>query len=281
MTTNRAPIANSLLAALPSKDYLQLLPGLEPVTLTFGDTIYEPGSIIRHVYFPSDSLVSLLTLVEGHLALEVGLIGREGMLGVSLALGVNLSPVRALIQGTGTALRMKAARFMQEFRRSPAIQQEIYRYTHALMSQVTQTAACNRFHMVEARLARWLLMTQDRLLSDEFRLTQEFLAHMLGVRRVGVTKAASALQKQKLIRYSRGNIRILDREKLKEICCPCYAIVRDMHDKPGQMTLIKKRKESQTGITAEPDRRTSRIVHAVAHRRRMSDRQPDIDSSMP
>lgn len=264
MTINRAPIANSLLAALPSKDYLQLLPGLEPVTLTFGDTIYEPGSIIRHVYFPSDSLVSLLTLVEGHLALEVGLIGREGMLGVSLALGVNITPVRALVQGTGTALRMKASRFMQEFRLIPALQQEIYHYTHALMSQVSQTAACNRFHVVEARLARWLLMTQDRVRSDEFRLTQEFLAHMLGVRRVGVTKAASALQKQKLIRYSRGNIRILNREKLEATCCPCYAIVRDMHDKSSQPTLIKNKKNSQNGINAEPNRQTSQIVRAAA-----------------
>lgn len=231
MTITRAPIANSLLAALPYKDYQRLLPGLEQVTLTFGDTIYEPAATIRHVYFPSDSLVSLLTLVEGHLALEVGLIGREGMLGVSLALGVNMSPVRALIQGSGTAMRMKSARFLQELRRSLPLQQEIYRYTHALMAQVTQTAACNRFHVVEARLARWLLMTRDRVRSDQFRLTQEFLAHMLGVRRVGVTKAASALQKQHLISYSRGSIKILDLKKLEAACCPCYEIVRDMHEK--------------------------------------------------
>lgn len=234
MTITRAPIANSLLAALPYKDYQHLLPGLEAVTLAFGDTIYEPGAIIRHVYFPSDSLISLLTLVEGHLALEVGLIGREGILGVSLALGVNISPVRALIQGSGTALRMKSARFLQELRRSQPLQQEIYRYTHALMAQVTQTAACNRFHVVEARLARWLLMTRDRVRSDEFRLTQEFLSHMLGVRRVGVTKAASALQRKKLISYSRGSIKILDRKNLEAASCPCYAIVRDMYDKSAR-----------------------------------------------
>ncbi len=234
MTTKRVPIANSLLAALPSKDYQHLLPGLEQVTLTFGDTIYEPGAVIRHVYFPNDSLVSLLTLVEGHLALEVGLIGREGMLGISLALGINISPVRALVQGTGTALRMKSARFLQELRHSPVLRQEIYRYTHVLMAQVTQTAACNRFHVVEARLARWLLMTRDRVRSDEFRLTQEFLAHMLGVRRVGVTKAASALQRRKLISYSRGNIKILDRKKLEAASCPCYEIVKDMHDKSAR-----------------------------------------------
>lgn len=234
MTITRAPIANSLLAALPYKDYQRLLPGLEQVTLTFGDTIYEPGAIIHHVYFPSDSLVSLLTLVEGHLALEVGLIGREGILGVSLALGVNISPVRALIQGSGTALRMKSARFLQALRHSPPLQREIHLYTHALMAQVTQTAACNRFHVVEARLARWLLMTRDRVRSDQFHLTQEFLSHMLGVRRVGVTKAASALQRQKLISYSRGNIKILDRKNLEAASCPCYAIVKDMHDKTAR-----------------------------------------------
>lgn len=275
MTITPVPIANSLLAALPYKDYQRLLPGLEQVTLTFGVTIYEPEASISHVYFPSDSLISLLTLVEGHLALEVGLIGREGMLGVSLALGVNISPVRALVQGSGTALRMKSARFLQEFRRSPPLQQEIYRYTHALMAQVTQTAACNRFHVVEARLARWLLMTQDRVRSDEFRLTQEFLAHMLGVRRVGVTKAASALQKQKLIRYSRGNIKILDRKKLEVVCCPCYAIVKDMHDKVAQKTPIKSREKSKNGIVfAGQDRRTSKIVGVTAHHRRMSEKLP-------
>ena len=248
MTMNRVPIANSLLAALPYKDYQHLLPNLEQVTLTFGDTIYEPGATIRHVYFPCDSLISLLTLVEGHLALEVGLIGREGMLGVSLALGVNISPVRAIVQGTGTALRMKSARFLQEFQRSPAIQREIYLYTHALMAQVTQTAACNRFHVVEARLARWLLMTRDRVRSNEFRLTQEFLAHMLGVRRVGVTKAASALQRRKLISYSRGDIRILNLKNLEAAACPCYEIVKDMHDNSGLDAVIKNGKKPGTGL---------------------------------
>ncbi|MDP1673269.1 MAG: Crp/Fnr family transcriptional regulator [Burkholderiales bacterium] len=221
---------NSLLAALPDKEYQKLLPSLEPVSLTFGETIYDPGAQIRHVYFPTDSLISLLTLVEGHLALEVGLIGREGMLGVSLALGINVSPVRAIVQGTGIAQRMKASRFLLEFKRSAAMQREIFRYTHTLMAQVTQTAACNRFHVVEARLARWLLMTRDRVQSETFRLTQEFLAHMLGVRRVGVTKAASALQRQGLIRYSRGNITIIDGKRLEAAACPCYEIVKDMHD---------------------------------------------------
>jgi CRP-like cAMP-binding protein len=148
--------------------------------LTFGEILYEPGERIGHVYFPSDSLVSLLTLVEGHKALEVGMVGREGMVGVGLSLGTDISPVRALVQGAGAAVRMKSARFLEEIRKSPELQNEVNRYTAALMAQITQTAACNRFHVVEARLARWLLMTRDRLRSDEFRLTHVFLGHMLG-----------------------------------------------------------------------------------------------------
>lgn len=227
---HRAPVENSLLAALPDKQYRQLLAGLDPVTLTFGDVLYEPGQTISHVYFPGDSLVSLLTLADGHLALEVGLIGREGMVGISLVLGHEASPVRALVQGTGTALRMTSARFHKFFRRSPPLQQELYRYTHALMTQISQTAACNRFHVVEMRLARWLLMTLDRVKSNQFCMTHEFLGHMLGVRRVGVTRAAQALQKRNLIDYSRGNITVLDRRGLEAAACPCYEIVKDMHD---------------------------------------------------
>ena len=226
----RNPIANSLLAALPGNDYRRMLAGLEPVTLTYGQVLYEPGAQIRHVYFPNDALISLLTIVEGHLALEVGLVGREGMLGIPLVLGIKVSPVRALVQGSGTAMRMSTARFHKEFRQSMPLQSELYRYTYLLMAQVTQTAACNRFHVVEARLARWLLMTSDRVRSSQFHLTHEFLGHMLGVRRVGVTKSASALQQRKLIRYTRGNITILDQRGLERAACKCYQIVKDMHD---------------------------------------------------
>ena len=228
---NRVTVANSLLAALPRSKYLRLLVGLEPVTLTFGEVLYEPGEPIRHIYFPNDSLVSLLTLADGHLPLEVGLVGREGMVGIPLALGIDVSSVRALVQGAGTAMRITTARFRKEFRQSLPLQRELHRYTHELMVQVTQTAACNRFHVVEARLARWLLMTRDRVQSDQFRLTQEFLAHMQGVRRVGVTQAAGALQQRKLITYSRGNIRILDRKGLEAASCRCYQIVKDAHDR--------------------------------------------------
>jgi CRP-like cAMP-binding protein len=227
-----APAENSMLAALPRAQYQRLLGSLEPVALTFGEVLYEPGERIRHVYFPVDALVSLLTVVEGHLALEVGMVGREGMVGVSLSLGTDVSPVRALVQGAGAALRMKSARFCEEIRTSAQLRREVNRYTGVLMAQITQTAACNRFHVVEGRLARWLLMTRDRMRSEDFRLTHEFLGHMLGVRRVGVTKAAHALQGRKLIDYSRGKIRILDSKGLEAASCSCYGLVKDMHDRP-------------------------------------------------
>jgi len=227
---SRGPAANRLLAALPPKECRRLLDATEQVALTYGEFLYEPGDEIKYVYFPNDCLVSLLTLVDQHQALEVGLVGREGMVGIPLVLETSVSPVRALVQGSGTAMRMEAAPFLTELRQSPALQRELHRYTYALMAQVTQTAACNRFHVVEARLARWLLMTQDRLQAHTFRLTQEFLAQMLGVRRVGVTKAARTLQQAGLIDYSRGNIAILDRKRLEDAACTCYEIVRDMHE---------------------------------------------------
>jgi CRP-like cAMP-binding protein len=226
----QASIANGLLAALPRKDYKSMFAGLEPVTLTLGEVLYEPGDTISHVYFPSASLVSLLTLADGHLALEVGIVGRDGMVGIPLVLGHTTSSVRALVQGEGAALRMKAGIFLKLFRLSPPLQRELYLYIHALMAQISQTAACNRFHVVESRLARWLLMTHDRVQRDEFCMTQEFLGHMLGVRRVGVTKAAQALQKNNLIKYSRGNITLLDRTGLEAAACGCYKIVKDMND---------------------------------------------------
>jgi CRP-like cAMP-binding protein len=213
---------NGVLAALPRKAYLALLPGLAPVTLAFGRVLYEPGATIPDVYFPGRSVVSLLTVVDGHEALEVGLVGHEGMVGIPLALGIDVSPVRALVQGAGSALQMSAGRFRKAFNASPPLQRGLHRYAHELMAQVTQTAACNRFHRVEARLARWLLMTRDRVRSGQFHLTHEFLAHMLGVRRVGVTEAASGLQQRKIIDYSRGNIRILDDAGLEAAACSCY-----------------------------------------------------------
>jgi len=226
----RVPAANSLLAALPFKDCQSLLEHMESITLTAGEVLYRPGEPIRHVYFPTDTMVSLLTSAQGHQALEVGMVGREGMLGIPLALGVNESPVQAVVQGAGTALRMTSAHFRKEFQHSPRLQQAVYRYIYELMIQMTQTAACNRFHQVEARLARWLLMTRDRVRSNQFHLTQDLLSNMLGVRRVGVTKAAGDLRLRKLISYNRGEIIILDGDGLEAAACHCYQIVKNMHD---------------------------------------------------
>lgn len=222
------PIVNSLLAALPREDYQGLLGELEPVTLTSGEVLYEPGERIRHVYFPGDTQVLLLMVMTDRKALEVGLVGREGMVGIPLALGAEASPVRALVQGSGEALRMKAASFREALGRSLPLQRELYRYAFAKLVQARQAAACNRFHPVEARLACWLLLTRDRVRSDQFRLTHEFLADALGIRRVGVTNAATSLQRRKLISYRRGNIRILDRKGLKAASCVCYEIVRNL-----------------------------------------------------
>jgi CRP-like cAMP-binding protein len=207
---------------MPRKQYLRMLPALEPVTLKFGEVLYEPGQAIGLVYFPGVSLVSLLTLVDHRLALEVGMVGPEGMVGLPLALGVGVSPFRALVQGAGAAMQMKAAHFLKELQLSPQLQHALQGFTYNLMAQVAQTAACNRFHVVEERLARWLLMTGDRIQSDDFLLTQEFVSHMLGVRRVGVTKAAGQLQKLGLIEYSRGRLHIIDRSGLEAASCSCY-----------------------------------------------------------
>jgi CRP-like cAMP-binding protein len=227
---NRVPVANRLLAALPRKEYQRLLTLLEPVPLSFGDVLYETGKPIRDVYFPGDSLVSLLTAVEGHMALETGLVGREGMLGIPLALGIINSPARAVVLGTGTALRMTSAHFRSEHGKHGPLHRELNRYIHERLVQITQTAACNRFHPVEGRLARWLLMTRDRMGTNHFRLTQELLGNMLGVLRVAVTKAAGALQRRKLISYRRGNISILDQRGLEAASCRCYRVVKDRHD---------------------------------------------------
>ena len=224
------PMVNRLLEALPSNERSQVLAECEPVELTFAEVLYAPGERLKHVYFPIRSFISLVMPIGQTAALEVGLIGNEGMFGIPLVLGVDVSPVRAVVQGAGLALRMNAASFCRELRRSPALQREIDRYVFVQLSQLAQTAGCTRFHVVEARLARWLLMTQDRAHASSFHITQEFLAFMLGVRRVGVTKAASSLQKRKLIHYSRGNITVLDRRGLKAASCGCYKADRESYD---------------------------------------------------
>ena len=230
VTKQSAP-ENLLLAAIPRQAYRRMLTALEPVTLEYGQILYEPDGPINFVYFPVNSLISLLTAVDKDRTLEVGMVGNEGMVGMPMALGIDVSAVRALVQGRGEAMRMTTARFRAEFKRSVPLQHVLFRYTHLLMAQVSQTAACNRFHDAEARLSRWLLMTGDRLHADTFHLTHEFLAHMLGVRRVGVTQSASALQGRKLIDYARGNITILDRKRLEAAACMCYRVVKNLQDK--------------------------------------------------
>ncbi len=218
---------NQLLAALPPDDLERLLPMFERVQVEVGDVLFEPRDPIRAIYFPHDSLISLLGVAEGRMTLEVGLVGREGMLGATVALGHDVAQVRAVVQRAGAASRMDSALFRTEFASNPALQRVLYRYTDTLLAQAIQIAVCSRFHVLEARLARSLLVTRDRLQSDKFHLTHEFLAHALGVRRVGVTKAASALQQQGLIIYSRGNIEILDVEGLIAASCKCYEIVKE------------------------------------------------------
>jgi len=226
-----APAFNRLLEALPPTDRRGMLAGFEAVELVFADVLYTPGKRLSHVYFPTRSFISLIMPVDISSSLEVGLVGNEGMFGIPLALGVDASSVRAVVQGAGSALRMDAARFTRELKDRPALERGIDRYAFVQLTQLAQAAACTRFHVVEARLARWLLMTQDRAHASTFHITQEFLALMLGVRRVGVTKAASALQERNLIRYSRGDITVLDRSRLKAASCGCYKADRESYDR--------------------------------------------------
>lgn len=228
-TKPRAPIENRLLAALSNQEYQRLLPDLKPVAIVFGDILYEPGDVIQNVYFPQQGLISLLSTVEERSTLEVGMVGSEGMAGIPVYLDAVTSLNRALVQGAGTAMRMKATVLRQQIKDKQPLPELLRHYTLSLLTQISQGAVCNRFHRVEARLARWLLMTRDRMQSDEFHLTQGFLSDMLGVRREGVVKAARVLQQARLIRYVRGQLQILNRTGLEAASCQCYEVLRLVH----------------------------------------------------
>ncbi|MGQ0697744.1 MAG: Crp/Fnr family transcriptional regulator [Panacagrimonas sp.] len=220
-------VVNRLIAGLPRKDRERILKRCEPVDMVFGEILCEPEQAYRHIYFPLTGFISLVATVGKHPPLEMGLIGAEGVLGATMVLGVDTAPLRAVVQGSGTALRMTPVQFRRELRDCPALLRTLNRYLHVLMAQLVQSSACIHFHEVEARLARWLLMTHDRAHADHFHLTHEFLADMLGVRRSGVTIAAGALQTRGIISYTRGEIRILDRKGLEAAACECYGAVID------------------------------------------------------
>ena len=217
---------NHLIELLPRKDGERLLAICEPIDLPLSEVLYRSGEPTRRVYFPIDSIISLVTPIDGRPGLEVGMVGREGMVGVHLILGVKTTTLHAVVQGAGKAWSAASVPFRRELARSPTLQRCLNRYLHVLMTQFAVSAACLRFHLIGPRLARWLLMTQDRAHAESFDMTQEFLAYMLGVRRVGITAAAGALQRAGLIEYRRGKLVVLDRRGLAAAACGCYAADR-------------------------------------------------------
>ena len=239
MPASRDPRQNQLLAALPAADYERLLPHLEFATLPLGLVVFESGGKLRHLYFPASGIVSLLYAMENGASTEIAVIGNEGVVGIALFMGGESTPSRAVVQSTGYGYRLKAVVLKTEFERGGPLQHLLLRYTQALIAQMTQTAVCNRHHSVDQQLCRWLLLSLDRLPSNELAMTQELIANMLGVRREGVTEAAGKLQESGLIRYRRGHITVLDRPKLEKRVCECYAVVKKETER-----LLPKRTET-------------------------------------
>ncbi len=238
------PKQNHLLAALPGAEYAHLLPYLEQVTLPLGEALYESGGQLAHVYFPTTAIVSLLYVMENGASAEIAVTGNDGIVGVALVMGGKTMPNRAVVQSAGHAYRLKGARLKQELtrsggRRRGTLQPLLLRYTLALLTQMAQTAVCNRHHSVDQQLCRWLLLSLDRLSSNELHMTQELIANMLGVRREGVTEAAGKLQRAGLIRYSRGRITVIDRAGLEERVCECYEVVRQEYLRLLPDVLVK------------------------------------------
>ena len=225
------PKDNHLLAALPEPSYQELAPFFEPVALPLGLSVYEPGAAQQYVWFPTDSIVSLLYVLADGASAEIAVTGNEGLVGISLFMGGESTPSRAVVQSAGHGFRLRASVLRKEFERGGALQHLLLRYTQALITQMTQTAVCNRYHSVDQQLCRWLLLSLDRLPGGELAMTQELIANMLGVRREGVTEAAGKLQAEGLIHYSRGHISVLDRERLETRVCECYAVVKKEYDR--------------------------------------------------
>jgi CRP-like cAMP-binding protein len=222
-------IENHLIETLPRRDREHLLAACRTVELRLGEVLCLPGDRTHHVWFPLDGFISLMTVVDGEPGLEVGMVGYEGMVGVQHVLGVSASPLRAVVQGAGTARRIGSVEFRRELLRSPALRRQLGRYIHVLMGELAASASCLRFHLIAPRLARWLLMSHDRAHADHFHVTHEFLAYMLGVRRVGITVAAGVLHRRGLIDYHRGEVTVVDRAGLEAAACGCYAIDREAY----------------------------------------------------
>jgi CRP-like cAMP-binding protein len=231
MLGSHDPQHNHLLAALSPVERERLYPHLELVPMPLGKVLYESGDRLRHVYFPIDSVVSLLYVMADGASAEISVVGNEGLIGVALFMGGETTPSRAIVQIAGHAYRLIGQQIKQEFHRDGGMQLLLLRYTQALLTQMAQTAVCNRHHSLDQQLCRWLLLSLDRLTSNHLTMTQELIANMLGVRREGVTEAASKLQKLGVIRYSRGEITVLDRQKLERLCCECYAVVKRETDR--------------------------------------------------
>ncbi len=231
MPTPHHPTQNHLLAALPRAEFDRLAPHLELAPMALGAALYESGGRLQHVYFPTTSIVSLLYVLENGASAEIAIVGNEGILGIALFMGGETTPSRAVVQSAGYAYRLKAQVLKAEFNRAGPVMHLLLRYTQALITQMTQTAVCNRHHTVEQQLCRWLLLSLDRLPADSLTMTQELIANMLGVRREGVTEAAGKLQRAGLISYSRGRIEVLDRPGLEQAVCECYAVVKREYDR--------------------------------------------------
>jgi CRP-like cAMP-binding protein len=223
--------ANRLLAALPDVELQRWLPQLELVDLPLGHVLYESGATLSHVYFPTTAIVSLLYVLENGASAEIAVVGKEGIVGISLFMGGESTPNRAVVQSAGKGFRLSADALKAEFNRAGAVLHLLLRYTQALITQMSQTAVCNRHHSLDQQLCRWLLLSLDRLTGDELVMTQELISNMLGVRREGVTEAAQQLQAAGLIRYARGRITVLDRDRLEQRSCECYAVVKKEYDR--------------------------------------------------